>query len=231
MPAHDRLAVMRRAAAHVLIDDVDAPLLPEAAAHHVFRVLRIAPGSPVTVTDGAGRWRVCRALAAGVVEPAGAVEQVAAPERPLTIGVAVPKADRPEWIVQKLTELGVDRIVFLHTERSVVRWDAARGGKHLTKLRRVAAEALEQSRRVWLPEVSGPTAAATFLPTAVVAEPGGRVLTADDRTIAIGPEGGWTAAELAVAGGAVDLGDAVLRVETAALAAAVRATVTAQRRG
>lgn len=231
VPAHDRLAVLRRAAAHVLVDDVDTPLLPEPAAHHVFRVLRVAPGETVTVTDGVGRWRACRALTGGAVEPAGPVERVAAAERPLTIGVAVPKADRPEWIVQKLTELGVDRIVFLHAERSVVRWDAARADKHLTKLRRVAIEALEQSRRVWLPEVSGPRAAATFLPTAVVAEPGGRALSADDRTIAIGPEGGWTATELGVAHGAVDLGDAVLRVETAALAAAVRAMGTAQRRG
>jgi 16S rRNA (uracil1498-N3)-methyltransferase len=165
------------------------------------------------------------------LEPVGSVVAVAPPEVPLTIAVAVPKADRPEWLVQKLTELGVDRIVFLHTERSVVRWDAERGAKHLVKLRRVAAEALEQSRRVWLPELAGPVPAATFLHAAVVAEPGGRPLTADDRTIAIGPEGGWTDAELAAASGAVDLGDGVLRVETAALAAAVRATVAAQRRG
>jgi 16S rRNA (uracil1498-N3)-methyltransferase len=230
VPAGDRLAVLRRAAAHVLVDDVSAPVLPEAAAHHVFRVLRVAAGSIITVTDGAGRWRVCRALAGDTVEPAGVVEVVAGRARPLTIAVAVPKADRPEWLVQKLTELGVDRIVFLHTERSVVRWDTPRAAKHLAKLRRVAAEALEQSRRVWLPEVTGPVPAATFLPEAVVAEPGGRALTADDRTIAIGPEGGWTAAELASARGAVDLSDAVLRVETAAVAAAVRATATAERR-
>jgi 16S rRNA (uracil1498-N3)-methyltransferase len=228
--AGEWLAALRRAAAHVLVDDVDAPALSEAAAHHVFRVLRVTPGDVVTVTDGAGRWRVCHAVPGDAVEPAGAVAVVAAPELPLTIAVAVPKADRPEWLVQKLTELGVDRIVFLHTERSVVRWDAGRAAKHLAKLRRVAAEALEQSRRVWLPEVSGPLTAATWLPGAVVAEPGGRPLRAADRTIAIGPEGGWTPGELAAAGDAVELGEAVLRVETAALAAAVRATVAAQSR-
>lgn len=224
----DGLDVRRRAAAHVLVDDVTEPALGEATAHHVFRVLRVAEGAAVTVTDGAGRWRVCRA-AGQAVAPVGDVLTEPAPAVPLTIAVAVPKAERPEWIVQKLTEVGVDRIVFLHAERSVVRWDAERAAKHLGKLRRVATEALEQSRRVWLPEITGPVPAAALLPGAVVAEPGGRALVAGDRTIAIGPEGGWSPGELAQAAGTVSLGATVLRVETAALAAAVRATALADR--
>lgn len=225
-PADSGAGIRRRAAAHALVDDIDAPELAEASAHHLFRVLRVADGAVVTVTDGAGRWRVCRAAAGGLV-PDGDVATVAAPAAPLTIAVAVPKAERPEWIVQKLTEIGVDRIVFLHAERSVVRWDASRGSKHLAKLRRVAAEALEQSRRVWLPEVSGPVAAAALLGQAVAAEPGGRSLTAGDRVIAIGPEGGWTPGELALAQASVGLADQVLRVETAALVAAVSALTLA----
>lgn len=219
----DGAELRRRAAAHVLVDDVAAPVLAEPTAHHVFRVLRVGDGAVVTVTDGAGRWRVCRARGGGAVEPDGEIVTEPAPADPLTIAVAVPKAERPEWIVQKLTEVGVDRIVLLHAARSVVRWDAARAAKHVAKLRRVAAEALEQSRRVWLPDVAGPVEATSILPGAVVAEPGGRALTATDRTIAVGPEGGWTAAELEQAAGTVSLGGPVLRVETAALVAAVRA--------
>jgi len=216
----------RRAAAHVLVDDVGTPALGDGTAHHLFRVLRVADGAIVTVTDGAGRWRPCRAAGAAVV-PDGDVVHEPALEVPLTIAVTLPKADRPEWIVQKLTELGVDRIVLLHAERSVVRWDAERAAKHVAKLRRVAVVALEQSRRVWLPDVTGPVTAASMLAGAVAAEPGGRALSAADRTVAIGPEGGWSPAELAVAGDTVSLGPTVLRVETAALSAAVRATMLA----
>ena len=64
------------------------------------------------------------------------------------------KGERPEWVVQKLTELGIDRIVPLFSERSVVRWSGARGQATVERLRRVAREAAAQCRRVWLPEVS-----------------------------------------------------------------------------
>jgi 16S rRNA (uracil1498-N3)-methyltransferase len=214
---------LRRAAAHVLVDDVGAPVLDDPATHHVFRVLRVRDGESVTVTDGAGNWRVCRAVA-GMIEPEGESRFEPPPRDPLTIAFAIPKQDRPEWIVQKLTELGVDRVVVLHAERSVVRWDTARADKHLAKLRRVALEAVQQSRRVWIPTIEGPAAAMDVLPGAVVAEPGCRPIAPTDRTVAIGPEGGWTPAELEAARDCVSLGPNVLRVETAALAAAVRAS-------
>lgn len=217
----DAGAVLRRAAAHVLVDDVDQPALTDAAAHHVFRVLRVGDGELVTVTDGAGRWRACRA-AGGGVEADGDVQVTARPSPALTIAVAIPKQDRPEWIVQKLTELGVDAIVFCHAERSVARWDRERAPKHLAKLRSTAVAALEQSRSVWLPEVSGPRSVGELLPGAAAAEPGGRPLGVTDHVVAIGPEGGWSPDELRRAGSTVSLGDTVLRVETACLAAASR---------
>ena len=71
--------------------------------------------------------------------------------------------------------------------------------------------------------------ASGVLPGAVVAEPGGRPLAVADRVIAIGPEGGWSPAELALAGDRVGFGATVLRVETAAVAAAVRALVLTER--
>ena len=210
-------ATLRAAAAHVVVDDIDHPVLDEPTAHHLFRVLRVRDGDVVTVTDGRGRWRLCRAAGGEIVTTGEATASDARLSR--TVAFAIPKGDRPEWIVQKLTEIGVTRIVLLDTERSVVRWDADRAERHLTKLRRVAVDAVEQSRGVWLPDIEGPCAAADVLPTMAVAEPGGRRLTRDDTALAIGPEGGWSPAELAASPARVELSATVLRVETAALVA------------
>lgn len=213
---------LRRSAAHVLVDDLEVPQLDEAAAHHVVRVLRVADGDVVTVTDGAGGWRPCRATGGGI-EPSGEIVTEPRPAPPIELYVAIPKQNRPEWLVQKATELSVDKIVFVHAERSVVRWSDERAGRHLVKLQKVAAEAAMQSRRVWLPVVDGPVSAAEVLergaPHMVVAEPGGRPIRAGDRAVVVGPEGGWSERELALAGERVGLGDTVLRVETAAVAA------------
>jgi 16S rRNA (uracil1498-N3)-methyltransferase len=219
--------VLRRASAHVLVADVSSPVLADADAHHVFRVLRVRPGETVTVTDGRGRWRACRSVD-GAVEPVGEVQEVPRRAVPLTVACTIPKQDRPEWIVQKLTELGVDRIVLLHAERSVVRWADDRAARHLTKLRRVAAEALQQSRGVWLPTVEGPVPALDVLRTAAAAEPGSPPIGAGDTTVAIGPEGGWSPAELGAAARCVSIGAGVLRVETAAIVAAARMVMHAE---
>ena len=221
------MSVLRHAAAHVLVDDVATPVLTDDQAHHVFRVLRVRDGEVVTVTDGRGRWCACRASGTDI-EPIDAPTLVEPRRRPLTVGFAIPKQDRPEWIVQKLTEIGIDRIVLLHAERSVVRWTADRATKHVAKLLRVAAEALQQSRGVWLPAIEGPLTAADFLPSAAAAEPGARPISADDTSIAIGPEGGWTADELEWAAGTVSVGSTVLRVETATIVSASRIVMHAE---
>jgi len=211
--------VLRRSAAHVLVADVAAPVPDDATAHHLRRVLRLRDGEVVTVTDGVGRWRACR-MSSGALEADGAIVDVTPPGVPVTVAVAPPKGERLEWLVQKCTEVGVDRLVLLSAERSVVRWDGERVARQLARLRRIAVEASLQARRVWLPELSGPLPATDVLAVAVVAEPGGRPLGPDDATVAIGPEGGWTAAEVAAADGQVSLGPNVLRVETAAVVAA-----------
>lgn len=215
---------LRRAAAHVVVADVGAPVLSDRSAHHLFRVLRVRDGETVTVTDGAGAWRPARATA-GALVPDGDVVDEPAPWPPVELYVAVPKQDRPDWVVQKATELGVDRLVLLHAERSVVRWEGERADRHLEKLRTVAMEASMQSRRVWIPSVEGVLPAIEALTSTPgglpVAEPGGRAPGPGDHRLAIGPEGGWSPAELAAAADRVDLGPNVLRVETAALAACV----------
>jgi 16S rRNA (uracil1498-N3)-methyltransferase len=211
---------LRGSAAHVLVPDVAAPAPPADALHHLLRVLRLRDGEVVTVTDGNGRWSEC-VIARTSLEATGDVHVVDRRDPVLTVAVAPPKGDRLEWLVAKCTEVGIDRIVLLDAERSVVRWKGDRADKQLDRLRRIVVEASMQSRRVWLPELAGPLPATSVLQQAAAAEPGGEPFAAGVETIAIGPEGGWSPAELSAAAATVSLGDQILRVETAAVAAAV----------
>lgn len=211
---------LRASAAHVFVESLDAPELGTDDAHHLVRVLRLRDGEPVTASDGRGAWRECT-LAGGALRPTG--EIVHEPQcSPLTIAASVPKGERLEWMVQKLTEVGVSRIVLVDCARSVVRWDAERAAKQMARLGRVVREAGMQSRQVRLAELSGPVPYATVVAAAdvVVADPSGAGWRPAG-TIVIGPEGGFAPAELAAAPATVSLGDSVLRVETAALVAAV----------
>lgn len=223
----DRSA-LRHTSAHVLVPaealDSDGILtVDDALDHHLRRVLRLRDGDTVSVTDGEGRWRLATAIVAPsvVLEPVTAVQVEAAQRQPVTIATAIPKGDRFDWLVQKVTELGVERLVLLHAERSVVRWKTDRVARHLERARRIADEALRQSRRVWQLEIHGPFTAVDVLAEYTVAEPGGRPIGAGDVSVAIGPEGGWSDAELAVANDRVDLGSTILRTETAVIAASV----------
>ena len=213
--------LLRRSAAHVFVESLHTPTLNSDDQHHLARVLRLRAGESVSVSDGQGRWRSCRFVSADVLEPDTEIETVdrAAPE--ITIGFALPKGDRPEWIVQKLTEIGVDHVIVLHAERSVVRWEPDRAERNIAKLVKVAREASMQSRRVWLPTVSGPLRADQVIgETVSLAEPDGDALTLAATTVLIGPEGGWTPNELGLTASHVSLGTSILRVETAALVAA-----------
>ena len=216
---------------HVFVADLGEPELEPDDRHHLGRVLRVRPGDAITVSDGRGRWRSCRF--GDPVEPTGPVVEVPAPEPALTIAFAPVKGDRPELVVQKLTELGVDRIVPFLAERSVVRWDAERGRKHVERLRKVAREAAMQSRRCRLPEVAELTPFAQLVANdrgaVALAEREGQPPSLLCRTVLIGPEGGWSRSELALNLPLVALGDQVLRAETAAITAA--GVLTALRSG
>jgi 16S rRNA (uracil1498-N3)-methyltransferase len=216
---------LRSSAAHVFVESLADPELHSDDAHHLFRVLRIKEGESVTVSDGRGGWQATEVVGQAL-RPVG--EPTFEPTVPaLTIASAIPKGDRAEWMVQKLTEIGAAEIVLLHCERSVVRWERDRAERPLARLRRVAREAAMQSRRVWLPTVSGPLPVSDVLARdgVVVAEPFGVPLEAlgwVPTTVVIGPEGGFSDGELAIAPAKVALGPNVLRIETAALVAAVR---------
>lgn len=220
---------LRSSAAHVFVASVHAPELSSDDAHHLFRVMRLRGGEVVTVSDGHGHWRVTHVVGQAL-QPVGEVVGEDA-GRPLTIASAIPKGDRLEWMVQKLTELDVSEIVLLHCARSAVRWDAAKAARQLPRLVRVAREAAMQSRRVWLPTMVGPVAfeAIASRADAVIADPSGAPLTpsaeittlSGHRTALVGPEGGLTDEELSTGPPLVSLGSRILRVETAALVAAV----------
>ena len=200
--------------------DLDAPVLEEDDRHHLERVLRLRAGDVVTVAGGAGGWRRCTLGPEGRLEPDGEVVHEPAPAPLLTVAFALTKGERPELAVQKLTELGVDRIVPFPAARSVARWDADRALRHVERLRRVAREAAVQSRRARLPEVGdlGSLAALLQEPGAALADPGGDPPSLALPTIVVGPEGGFTAEERALARATVRLGPHVLRAETAAMA-------------
>lgn len=210
--------------------DVDGPIVLDSdTEHHLTRVLRLRDGEHVSVSDGAGRWRLAAVTRAGSsfgLEPVSPVAAMSRAHPPLTIATAIPKGDRVDWLVQKAVEIGVDTVQFLHAERSAVRWKAERATKQIDRLNRIAHEAARQSRRVWLPEVLSPVAALDVLTTSLVAEPGGRSVAAGDTFVSIGPEGGWSPNELETAADQVQLGPHVLRTETAVLVAATLCVAT-----
>ena len=182
-------------------------------------MLRLRPGDELIVSDGAGGWRRCRFGAE--LEPVGDVERTARPRPAVAVALAVVKGQRPEWAVQKLTEVGVDRIVPLLTHRSVVRWAVGEAGGPVARLRRVAREAAMQSRRTWLPVVDAvaPFEAVAGEAGAALASPGGRPPSLDRPLVLVGPEGGWDEGELGAGLPLVGLGPTVLRTETAAVVA------------
>jgi 16S rRNA (uracil1498-N3)-methyltransferase len=215
-----------RPSAFVFVDDLEAPVPDEDDQHHLTRVLRLRAGEVVVAADGLGSWRACAvaSVAAGslTLEPTADIVAEAPASPAVTIGFALTKGDRPEWVVQKLTELGVDHIVPVAAERSVVRWSGERAERHHQRLVAVAREAAMQSRRPRLPSVAAVASLAEVAVPFAVCEPGGA-----DRpnltlpALFVGPEGGWTPQEVARAATAVDLGPTTLRAETATIAAGV----------
>ena len=207
-----------RGGPHAFVADLDHPVLDEQDMHHLRRVLRLRDGDNLTVSDAAGGWRPC--TFGDTLRAEGDIVRVPDPATTLTLAVALTKGAKPELVVQKATELGIDRIVLFVSARSIPRWDDNRTAKQLDRLRRVAREASMQCRRVRLPSVEGllDVVETRALPGACVADMGASPY-AGEQTILVGPEGGWTDEERGDLP-AVGLGPHVLRAETAAIAAA-----------
>lgn len=206
--------------------------LPDGVVHHLARVLRLRDGAAVVAGDGAGT--VVDARVVGRRLEVGSAGAHVEPPRPaVTVWQALGKGRKHDDVVRVLTELGVDRIVALTSERTVVDL-AGKADRARDRWRSVATAACEQARRPWLPELDGPVdvdeltvslggrpclvahVGETSDPLAVAQSVG----PADEVVLAVGPEGGWTdgeVAELVDAGATpVGLGPTVLRTEHAA---------------
>ena len=235
------------ATAHVFADRLDDRITVAGDdGHHLQRARRVRAGETVTVADGHGRWRVYDVVRSSGGEVELDALTLLGREPPLvprlTVACSLTKGQKPELAVQKLTELGVDRIMVVQAARSVVHWDDDKVTAAFTRLERVAREAAMQSRRARIPVVDGPVAPAELarFPGLVVAAPDGVAAAAlpsppdGEWVVAVGPEGGFDDDELRSFGGAPRLavGPFVLRAETAAIAAAAaiagRRTVSPQ---
>ena len=215
--------------------------LPDARGHYLTRVLRREPGDAVVVFDGRGSRIGATLTAVGRGEPvqlqlADDLVHTPASAAPITLGMALLKADGLDEVMQKTTELGVDAVQLLLTEHATGRLpdDAARAARRIDHWRAVQVSACEQSGRDWLPALHAPVLLDDWLHqgpgTGWLLEPEATTLIGALREqacaplrMAIGPEGGWSQAErrLAAAAGFVEvaLGTPVLRAETAPLAA------------
>ena len=225
-------AARARAAALVFVADLDRVALQESDVHHLDRVLRLRAGQPVTASDGNGSWRSCVVPVGGLAAAGGRLEVVGdiavdpAPSAPFGVAFALTKGEKPELVVQKLTELGAARIIVFAAEHSVARWDELKAARNLDRLRSVAREAAMQSRRSRLPIVEqlADFARVAEQPGLAIADLDGSAPGIDLRLVAIGPEGGWSEAERTLARHRgvpfVSFASNVLRAETAAIAAA-----------
>jgi 16S rRNA (uracil1498-N3)-methyltransferase len=199
--------------------------LPALIEHQVRRVLRLRDGDPLVLLTGDGSELACRLEGTDcVVETRRAA--VGEPAHRLTVVQAVLKGDALETVVGQGTEIGIAAFRLVVAERSVVRELPPR---RLERLRAIAREAAEQSERGIVPRVSEP------IPLAEALEPGAVLLAershgsrlsdlAPPSAVVVGPEGGFTPAELAAAEAAgvpfATLGRRILRSETVAVAAA-----------
>ncbi|MBS0319992.1 MAG: 16S rRNA (uracil(1498)-N(3))-methyltransferase [Proteobacteria bacterium] len=210
--------------------------LPESASHHALRVLRLAAGDPLTLFDGrGGEWRATVAAAdrRALVATLAHFDPV---EREIGVDVTLVQAiiatDPMDLVVRKAVELGVARVVPLVAARTQGTLRGEKAERRLAHWRQIVVAACEQCGRNRIPEVADIVAfdawVSTAPPTARLLAPGASQslaasLDARPTTLVVGPEGGWTDAELAQAArrgiARVALGPAILRAETAAIAA------------
>jgi 16S rRNA (uracil1498-N3)-methyltransferase len=200
--------------------------------HYLGRVLRLPEGTEVVLFDGRGHEAVAILREIGPDRlrlEVGALRPPPPRGAQVVLVVALLKGEKMDLVVQKATELGVDAIHAVATERAVVRLDDARAAGRVSRWERIAAEAARQSGRADVPRIAPPGPLAATLrelrtPTRAILSPGGEPLARPrgDIAVAVGPEGGFTPDEigLALASGwtACTLGDPILRAETAAIA-------------
>jgi 16S rRNA (uracil1498-N3)-methyltransferase len=213
--------------------------LPDAAAHHATRVLRLRNGDAVTLFDGNGAERsaVIESIGRDVAVTLLATSPgIAEPTLQITLIQALPSSDKMDWVVQKAVELGVTAIQPVMAKRSVVRLEGDRARKRVLHWQEVAISACEQCGRNTIPAILPLMELNQYLAREhkederrFLLDPvGGQRLRKLDRpsgrlALLIGPEGGFEAGEIDLARSmgfaSLQLGPRVLRTETAGIAA------------
>jgi 16S rRNA (uracil1498-N3)-methyltransferase len=214
----------------------ETPFIEGDEAKHLAQVLRIQPGTTITVFDGLGNFADARVLSVSKNRIDLMLELTESKPTPLpeiTLAQAIPKGKNMDWIVQKAVELGVSKIQPLITRHTIV----SPGDHKADKWRRTALEACKQCAQFTIPIIADPIHFDSWIKT-----PDPSVLkiiasladnpqnfretlashpALESITILIGPEGDFsqeeTQAALATGFIPVTLGDLVLRVETATL--------------
>jgi 16S rRNA (uracil1498-N3)-methyltransferase len=227
---------------------LDRVTLASDEAHHLREVLRLKPGDEAYVFDGRGKEFHCliKESRRDVAELAVIAEATPArPESPLqlTLGVALLKGEKFDLVVQKLTELGVTRVVPVVSKLADIHLrDDSNVAKRVARWQRIALEAAKQSGRAFVPEVASPTTFESLIQTAgTESETNGLMFSERDGqplseaiekrppnsrplTALVGSEGGWADEEIAIASRAgwtiITLGGRTLRAETAAITVA-----------
>jgi len=206
-------------------------------AHHLTRVLRVEPGQKFELSDNHRVYLAEVESARKDLVGFTIVEEIEAapPAVGVTLLASLIRFERFEWMIEKATELGVEAVIPVETERASSGLEQA-APKRVERWNRIAREASEQSRRDRLPSISAPQSFEDALATSadyryVLEEAGapailerlpGAKRTEDNVALLVGPEGGWTDRERAAIAQAgwipVSLGRQILRAETAAIA-------------
>jgi 16S rRNA (uracil1498-N3)-methyltransferase len=214
-------------------------------ARHLAQVLRAKTGQEFDIATGheVRLGKIVGVIPDRVEFELGEIVTESVPST-ITVAISIFKFDRMEWAIEKVTELGVDRIIPVIAARTEKHLAHA-VGKRVDRWRRIAAQATEQSRGICPPEISGPTKLNDAL---VIAAEKNIVLSETEQqlklkdavgqgtssiVLAFGPEGGWTEKEIDLFGGAgwtsASLGPEILRAETAVIAAVAIASALVQR--
>jgi len=214
-------------------------ILPPDQFHHLFNVLRIGPGDEIEIFDGEGASYLGEVSNIGpeihvrkIIQAAG----ISSAGCHITLAIALIKAERFEWMLQKATELGVWEFAPLVTRHSEISISGTRLAARMERWRRIVREASKQCRRLNIPHICEPDRFENFLNSGrgqdfqklmlyekAPASRGLRISQSEQACLCIGPEGGWDQQEVAdaeeVGYQIFSLGDRILRSETAAIAA------------
>lgn len=141
-------------------NEEDTFLIKEDDFHHITRVMRMKPGEEIYCVNSNQQTARCTIENITENEIVAKVIQWVEEDMELPVTVTIvsglPKGDKLEWIIQKGTELGAHEFIPFIASRSIVKWDAKKSDKKISRWNKIAKEAAEQSHRAVIPNVSAP---------------------------------------------------------------------------